>query len=866
MMKSRTNLLASAFLALLVVTSCHVTTTGNNTPSSAANPSYPLGTNARRDQVMTSAFCADCHPAFYAEHEQNTHGRAFTDEEVRLATGRFGHGDCIRCHTPRPIFETGIGMNPIRRYHNLEEGNTCMTCHWQQDYDYSRFVGGSQCRTAFDPRVGTVEACASCHRNHGTPYQWEKAPIGKAAGNTCMTCHMTVVTRPVAVGEEPRPVRSHVFPGSRSESQLRRAYEYEARIEGNELIVRIANVGAGHNFPTELKQRSLESLVIVRDAQGLEVSRSRMIFRDPYKRPYGLHLLVNTQIPSGESREHRVPLIVSGGTADCELHFKLYYPIEDNHPDLARRLEQKRLVFDGITPSTKEVESDPEVVPSTPENIPPEAASPANILDYIRLPIGTVEVQIPQGNSPETIQDLIDLFMFPVPEANVGARERLTAIGAPAVPALVNAMGSWDNKTFKQAMTVLADIGEPAVPAITAALESDQLYVRYHARKLLGKLGFPGDPETSLTTLLPGLTMPNALDRRSTAEALGKLRNTSAAVPLRALLTDPDPDVVVAAALSLAQLQNFDSVPQIELALQSASHSETRQDLAVALAELSAPTGIFALLQDLDHRDDLIRERAFEFFFAVTGQHLGYDPLMPRPERLEAMSRLQAWWARDGGRFALRSIRKPDAQTHDRAWHLVSALGGGAGLIPSGDDEELMRELMGMGEGAVPALVLGLKFPPGFAPKRALICQALGRIGSAQAAPALAATLRDPVLGVASWAAWALEGTGDPRTLPALRRYQSRLLSLAATDSIPGAAGPADGLLAQAARSRLLLGDDRARSDLVNLLLSDDLGARQTAISALSDKYGDRRGYTPDAPLPERRAAAARWGQDAAGK
>ncbi len=71
---------------------------------------------------------------------------------------------------------------------------------------------------------------------------------------------------------------------------------------------------------------------------------------------------------------------------------------------------------------------------------------------------------------------------------------------------------------------------------------------------------------------------------------------------------------------------------------------------------------------------------------------------------------------------------------------------------------------------------------------------------------------------------------------------------------------------AEVARSRLLLGDDRARSDLVNLLLSDDLGARQTAISALWDKYGDRRGYTPDAPLPERRAAAARWGQDAAGK
>ena len=131
---------AAASLVLIAVSSCHVnqTSTGSITTSI-----FPLGSTARLDQVMKSSFCADCHPAMYAEHEQNTHGRAFTDEEVRLATGRFAHGDCIRCHTPRPIFETGIGMNPIRRYHNLEEGNTCMTCHWKGDYDYSSFTGGA---------------------------------------------------------------------------------------------------------------------------------------------------------------------------------------------------------------------------------------------------------------------------------------------------------------------------------------------------------------------------------------------------------------------------------------------------------------------------------------------------------------------------------------------------------------------------------------------------------------------------------------------------------------------------------------------------------------------------------------------------
>src|SRR5262245_36398215 len=248
---------------------------------------------------MRSAFCKDCHPAQYAEHEQSTHGRAFTDEEVRLATARFSHQDCIICHTPRPIFETGVGMNPIRRHYDLEEGNTCMTCHWKPGVDYAAFRGGAECKVSFAEGAGTVEACASCHRNHGTPFQWEKSPTGKASGRVCIDCHMKEVVRPVAVGGPVRPVRTHVFPAARSVEQVAKAYAYDAAIEGNTVVVRIKNKGAGHNFPTELKQRAVESLVVVKDVEGKEIARSRMVFRDPYKRPYGLELPVNTQIPGG---------------------------------------------------------------------------------------------------------------------------------------------------------------------------------------------------------------------------------------------------------------------------------------------------------------------------------------------------------------------------------------------------------------------------------------------------------------------------------------------------------------------------------------------------------------------------------------
>ena len=123
--------------------------------------------------------------------------------------------------------------------------------------------------------------------------------------------------------------------------RLSNVMAFDARVEGNEVVVTIKNKGAGHNFPTELKQRSVESLVLIKDVDGREVARSRMVFRDPYKRPYGLELPVNTQIPSGQTRTHRVPIGVADGTVETKLFFKLYFPIDDYHSDLSRVLESR---------------------------------------------------------------------------------------------------------------------------------------------------------------------------------------------------------------------------------------------------------------------------------------------------------------------------------------------------------------------------------------------------------------------------------------------------------------------------------------------------------------------------------------------
>jgi hypothetical protein len=90
-------------------------------------------------------------------------------------------------------------------------------------------------------------------------------------------------------------------------------------------------------------------------------------------------------------------------------------------------------------------------------------------------------------------------------------------------------------------------------------------------------------------------------------------------------------------------------------------------------------------------------------------------------------------------------------------------------------------------------------------------------------------------------------------------RYEQRIRTLIARNYVPPEAGPGDRLLAQAARSRLALGDESARHTLASLLLSDDEYTRQLVFDALQRKFGEDRGYDPAADVAARREAAARW-------
>jgi HEAT repeat protein len=841
--------MAAVAAAFIATVGCALWSCATGPTGSAGRPSmHASGDGAERmahlDLVQRSDFCARCHPDAAAEHRMNTHGRAFSDPEVRMATAQFSIAGCIDCHTPRPVFETGIGKNPVKRLHHLEEANSCMTCHAKGGFDYATFQGGArECKDAFDGRVGQVEACASCHRNHGTPYQWEHAKFGKQAGNTCVDCHMPEVTRPVAAGGPAKKTRRHTFFASRSESQLAMAYEYRVKLDGNEFVATITNAGAGHNFPTELKQRAVESLVIIRDVAGREIARSRQIYRDPYKRPYGLNLPVNTQIPSGETREHRVPVPVSAGTIESQLFYKLYYPIEDSHPDLSRILESRSLAFGPIEPSSRPIQSMPEIQAHLPEAMPAESASPGNLADFARPKIDKVHVDIPDGIAPGDAEKLVALFQFPVPEANKKAQDALVKMGDRALPALVAALGSWDNKTWMQAQQALVRIGVPAVRALAEALaEGSDLYINIHALEILPRLDRAAVAAAGVAqSMRSKLKSGRPLERAYAADALGRMGAKDAAPDIRELLNSGDFDVIAAGARALAALGDRDSVESLKSTLRRVrATAETSRDVAWAMAALGSADGARYLMDRLDYPDDLVRVSMFEAFLDVTGLSAGYTPNLAYDERMTALANLR-WEFERRGKDALRASRMlqiPGAVRAEVAT-LTRDAGGNDVAAPNADvTEKAIARLIEIGKPAVPQIIDALKWPAGFIDKRVAMLRVLVAVPDADALAALIDAAADPTLTTSLWAARAIESLGDAHAAPALAKLVKRFDEAAAANRLPASLGHPEDARVMLGRARAKLGDDEGARLLLRLLFSIEPSARAGAESALAELYG----------------------------
>lgn len=308
------------------------------------------GGGASGGRWQSSAQCKACHEDVYAEWHGSHHQIAFTNPEVRALSDDFKKEECMDCHLPRPLAVTGFGKRTLPRRTHFDEGVSCITCHLGAD---GGILGRHDrpdvpCRPRASAEFLAVDACASCHNQHGTTDQWRESHWA-AQGTDCSACHMPAVDRRRADGSV-RPGRKHVYAGAHDAETLRQAGRFEVARDGGDVVLTLTNVGAGHNFPTEERHRAVDILYRFAGADGAPLApawQRAWRFRQPYRdeaEPInpGNAPSENTQLPAGAAKALRVPIPAGARAVEARLWYRLTPFVGDDDPR-STLLEHRRL-------------------------------------------------------------------------------------------------------------------------------------------------------------------------------------------------------------------------------------------------------------------------------------------------------------------------------------------------------------------------------------------------------------------------------------------------------------------------------------------------------------------------------------------
>jgi HEAT repeat protein len=379
--------------------------------------------------------------------------------------------------------------------------------------------------------------------------------------------------------------------------------------------------------------------------------------------------------------------------------------------------------------------------------------------------------------------------------------------------------------------------------------------------------------------------------RRDAATALGALGNRSAVRPLRRLLDD-DEDVSVAAAFSLARLQDRRVAPLLIKLLDHSHHSvregaanalgqlgdrraitklltklndptpRVRSRVAEALGDLADPQAATALLGSLNDPDGFVRMQAVEALGKL-GDLQAVDALLDQLEKGNGReSNIPDALARLGDKRAveplLRQLRSSTPWAQARIIEALGKLGDGRAvepLIQYLNDETgkwrrdaVIRSLGNLRDARAVEPLVALLSDEGC---RDEVAWALGKIGDRRAREPLLASLSDGEPDTRFWpaAAWALrrlDATGVYECLLAPLRSEDQRARVAAVSALgelgdPRAIDPLLNLLRTdpsldrtAALALGQLKDPRATAALSDELTAPDIARRQAALGGLA--------------------------------
>ncbi len=266
---------------------------------------------------VSSQQCAECHQQIYNEWKDSPHANSWNNEDVRVQSDNFSNKDCIDCHPPRPVFETGLGERVLPRSARRSEGVDCLTCHLTPEGNMAGTVTNPRaaCQPVTRRELRRVSLCAGCHDQHKTVQQWKLTPFAEHREG-CMECHM-----PYRDGT-PEGGRIHTMPGGHYIDMVRSAITFTGeRDASGQPVVTISNVAGGHAYPTDERARASDLWWRTIDS-GAELNDLGVAteggpwqhlhrIRDPYRHETDM---VSTLLHFGESRA----LTVEGDTARQE--------------------------------------------------------------------------------------------------------------------------------------------------------------------------------------------------------------------------------------------------------------------------------------------------------------------------------------------------------------------------------------------------------------------------------------------------------------------------------------------------------------------------------------------------------------------
>ncbi|MBI3820861.1 MAG: hypothetical protein HY286_19390 [Planctomycetes bacterium] len=227
---------------------------------------------------VSSAQCMRCHADIYEEWKDSFHAGAYADPEVRKLSNDYTNEQCIDCHAPRPVLETGIDKPPLPRSARRAEGVDCLACHGDGGSiaTLSKTAAGA-CGPRFDARLGDERACGTCHDQHFTVQEWKQTPFAKD-GIGCIACHIPARDR-----EGGAKGKNHSMPASHDERELRKVLQVKLEPFATGVKIIIKNVGAGHHFPTDERSRAADLILRWKDANGAIIKIEKV---DRYRNPY----------------------------------------------------------------------------------------------------------------------------------------------------------------------------------------------------------------------------------------------------------------------------------------------------------------------------------------------------------------------------------------------------------------------------------------------------------------------------------------------------------------------------------------------------------------------------------------------------